>query len=87
VKIIIRYYGLIREKTGVKEEEIDVKDDSTLQDIIDFLTRRWRPHLEELIKNDSAIFLNGRSIFLLNGLKSRITEGSVIEVIPLYMGG
>jgi len=87
VKIIIRYYGLIREKTGVKEEEIDVEDDSTLQDIIDFLTRRWRPQLEELIKNDSAIFLNGRSIFLLNGLKSRVTEGSLIEVIPLYMGG
>ena len=87
MKIIIRYYGLIREKTGVKEEEIDVEDDSTLQDIIDFLTRRWRPQLEELIKNDSAIFLNGRSIFLLNSLKSRVTEGSLIEVIPLYMGG
>mgnify|MGYP000285864053 CR=1 FL=1 len=87
MKIIIRYYGLIREKIGVKEEKIDVEGDSTLQDITDFLTRRWKHHLEELIKNNPAIFLNGRSIFLLNSLKSRVTEGSVIEVIPLYMGG
>lgn len=94
MKVIVRYFTILREITGKREEEIDAIEDSTIEDILNFLNGKYGKGYEKYVlsgrkhKGLKLLFLmNGQNIEQLEGLKTKLHNGSVLTIIPPVAGG
>jgi len=94
MKVIIRYLTLLREITGKRGEEIDAKEGSTIEDILNFLNGKYGKEFERYVlsgkehKGLRLLFLvNGQNIERLDGLKTKLQGGSVLTIMPPVAGG
>ena len=81
MKVIVKYFAMIRERLGVSEETVQVESDATLQDIYDHVAAK-SPELQPLLD---------RSMIMRNHEYADLTEpleaGDEIAVIPPVSGG
>jgi MoaD family protein len=94
MNVIVRYFTILREITGKREEEIKAKEDSTIEDILNFLDGKYGKKFERYVlsgrehKGLKLLFLvNGQNIEKLDGLKTKLQSGSVLTIIPPVAGG
>lgn len=94
MKVIVRYFTVLREITGKREEEIDAKKGSTIEDILNFLNMKYGKRFERYIlsgrehKGLRLLFLlNGQNIEKLDGLRTKLQTRSVLTIIPPVAGG
>ena len=94
MKVIVRYFTVLREVTGKREEEIDAKKGSTIEDILNFLNGKYGKEFERYVlsgrrhKGLKLLFLvNGQNIQQLDGLKTKLQNGSVLTIMPPIAGG
>lgn len=94
MRITIRYFTMLREITGKRKEEIDAKEDSTIEDLLNRLDRKYGKKFEEYIfsgrkhKGLRLLFLlNGKNIEQLDGFKTILQSGNVLTIIPPVAGG
>jgi MoaD family protein len=92
VKITARFFNAIREAIG-KEVRINLKNGRTAGDFLNLLYRKYGGELKEakikknLIHKTHIIQVNGRHIGLLKGLKTELSDGDTIDIIPIIEGG
>ncbi|AFZ70046.1 ubiquitin-like protein [Caldisphaera lagunensis DSM 15908] len=85
VKFILDYYKFI----GKHELLLDVKNNSTLLDIIDYINNNIKNGFKEKIINGNEIkypnmiLINGRRAEFLNGLNTSLNENDEILFSPL----
>ncbi len=65
--INVLYFGLIRHKTGKKQEEFQFKDGSSLADLFDLLAGIYGRNLEGFLKNNKESRLDPTFVVTLNG--------------------
>lgn len=94
MKVIVRYFTVLREVTGKREEEIDAKKGSTIEDILNFLNGKYGKEFEKYVlsgrrhKGLKLLFLmNGQNIEQLEGLKTKLYDGSILTIMPPVAGG
>ena len=94
MKVTVRYLTILREITGKREEEIDTKEGSTIEDVLAFLNGRYGKEFERYVlsgrkrKGLRLLFLvNGQNIEKLDGLKTKLQSGSILTIIPPVAGG
>ena len=94
MKVIVRYFTVLREVTGKREEEIDAKKGSTIKDILNFLNGKYGKEFEKYVlsgmkhKGLKLLFLmNGQNIEQLEGLKTKLHDGNVLTIMPPVAGG
>jgi molybdopterin synthase sulfur carrier subunit len=88
-KIKLKVYGLFREKSGVEETELTGEN---FLEILNSLIKNY-PILrneifdENMKLKENVYLLNGRNIFLLEGVETKVKEGDTIAVFPIITGG
>jgi MoaD family protein len=94
MKVIVRYFTVLREITGKREEEIDAKEGSTVEAILSFLNEKYGKKFERYILSGrereglKLLFLvNGQNIEKLDGLRTKLQNGSILTIIPPVAGG
>ena len=88
-KIKLKVYGLFREKTGI--EEIEVTGENFLE-ILNSLAKGYpilRSEIfdENMKLKENVYLLNGRNVFLLEGVETEVKEGDTIAIFPIITGG
>ena len=89
--IKVRFYTTLRELAGNREEELTIKEDLTLADVIEVIASKYenaRKYLYqkgEVRKTDPSIYflINGRDSRSLSGLHTKLKNNDVLEIIPV----
>ena len=89
--IKVRFYTILRELAGNREEELTIKEDLTLADVIEVIASKYetaRKYLYqkgEVRKTDPSIYflINGRDSRSLSGLHTKLKNNDVLEIIPV----
>jgi len=94
MKVIVHYFTVLREITGKREEEIDIQEGSTIEDALNFLNGKYGKKFERYIfsgrehKGVRLLFLvDGQNVEKLDGLRTKLQNGSVLTIVPPVAGG
>jgi MoaD family protein len=82
---------MLRGLAGSQEEELTIKEDLILADLIEVIASKYdkaRKYLYqngEVRKTDPSIYflINGRNSRSLSGLNTKLKENDVVEIIPV----
>jgi molybdopterin synthase sulfur carrier subunit len=89
----VRFFTVLRELIGKREEEVLVHEGASVREVLDILSARYGREFSDYLfegsrlKEHIQILLNGTNIMILNGLETRLGEGSTLAVIPPMEGG
>ena len=96
MRVKVRYFTTLRELAGRAEEELVIKEGSTLADLIEEVAskygkeaREYLYHRGKLERAYQAVYflINGKNSKVLSGLKTRLRDGDVVAIIPPIGGG
>jgi len=94
-KVLAKFFGDISRIAGFKKIEVEIPEDLTLHDLMLILKEKLGEgiykHVVETermeIKRTVIVFINGKNATTLNGLKSKIKDGSIVAFFPPGAGG
>nr|MDO8135835.1 MoaD family protein [Candidatus Njordarchaeum guaymaensis] len=94
MEIIIRYFTVLRDLTGTREEKMNAEEGSTVEDVLKTLGARYGNEFERYIFSGREhrglrllFFVDGRNIEGSDGFKTRLKSGSVLAIMPPVAGG
>ncbi len=94
MEITVRYFTVLRKLTEKKQEKLNIKEDSTLEDLLALLTKRYGESFERYVSSGRArkglqivFLLNGQDIAQSDGLKTTLHNGDTITLMPPIAGG
>ncbi len=80
----VKLYGIAQQLAGKEELDVSVKEPTTLGDLIKGITKKGRGISHREVQ---VILVNGRSCIFMEGLKTPVKDGDLVEVLPLLRGG
>ena len=95
MKIRVHYLGYIKNMLEKKDEELDIREDASLSELLDklaglygqpFKKEVFEPGLKDL-KTGFVATVNGILMDQLNGVQTRLKEGDSIILMSLMSGG
>jgi len=94
MEILIRYFTILRNITGTREERIDAKEGSTVENVLKDLGKRYGKEFERYIFSGREhrglkllFFVDGRNIEGSDGFKTKLRDGSILAIMPPVAGG
>lgn len=94
MRVEVKYYALIREATGRRNEAIELSEGSSVDDLLALLVRIYKEGLSDSIYDDEgkvrdylSFMLNGLNIYNLKGLSTPLRDGDVFAILPPVGGG
>ena len=97
MQVSVRFFTTLRELTGKKEENLEFSKGKavTVENVIEHLKKLYGKSLTEYICNPKTgevrgflqFLVNGRSIASFEGLRTKLSDGDVLAVIPPVGGG
>jgi len=95
MNITVKFFASLREITGKKDEVFSLNDGLLVEDFIKILIDKYGPEFKYYIydeekkslKQDIQFLINGRNVFTLNGLKTKLKDGDQIAILPPVGGG
>lgn len=95
MKVSVRLFTVLREIAGKGEEtlEFSVKG-VTVKDVLETLAKRHGKEFREYLYDDKnrvrehlQLLVNGKSVSLMEELKTRLREGDQVAIVPPVGGG
>jgi MoaD family protein len=95
MKVKVHYLGYIKNMLDKKDEEIDIRKDATLSELLDklagaygqpFRKEVFEPGLKDL-KTGFVATVNGILMDQLSGVETKLKEGDNIILMSLMSGG
>ena len=92
----VRFFTNLREITGKKEEKVEFPEEKvSLDKVIRSLAENYGREFFEYVYDSKTgevqgflqFLVNGRSVSTLNGLKTELSDGDVLAIIPPVGGG
>jgi len=93
MRIRVRFFTVLRELTGKSEEELEVKEEADVEDILDLLSGKYGERVtdylfeEGKVRSQIQILLDGKKIGGLDGLKTKLRDRETLAIIPPVGGG
>lgn len=95
MRIRINYFGHFRITFHKRSEDIQMSKNATLYDLLSFLIERYDDLFKNYvfdpentgIKDDVLLNINGVPSNLLKGLKTKLSNGDKVNLMPLFSGG
>lgn len=97
MRVSVRFFTTLRELTGKKEETLEFSRGKvvTVESVLERLKELYGKSLIEYVydpKNGEVrgflqFLVNGRSIASFEGLKTKLSDGDVLAIIPPVGGG
>ena len=90
----VNFFATLRQIVGQKTVEIDLPQNSTVQDFVELVVTRYPPMRKELLDENGNlyrhvhVFVNGRDApFLEQGMNTVIQPHDTLNVFPAVGGG
>ncbi len=95
MEVKVKFFTLFRLEFGLSELKIEVdKDFITVKELLSLIDKKTKKNIsekllnnEEKIKNSAIILVNGKNIFHLNGLNTKIFNNDEVSLFPPGGGG
>jgi len=94
VIVKVRYYAMLSDAAGKREEDIELPEGSTVLDLVHKLIDRYGQRLrdyvydeEEQLLNYMKFSVNEVNILSLEGFDTLLGDGDLVQVIPPIGGG
>ncbi len=97
MEISVRFFTILREVTGKKEETIKFKtgETVTVNAIIERLAKEYGKNFTDYafdrrtgeVKGFLQFLINGRSASTIKGLETKLADGDILAIIPPVGGG
>ncbi|MFV0440880.1 MAG: MoaD/ThiS family protein [Lachnospirales bacterium] len=78
-----RYFGILAQKIGKKEEDFQVTD---VSDILKMIKKEYGKEIHKIAKT-SHIVVNEENAAYLKGFKTKLCDGDVVRFLPICGGG
>jgi len=95
--VSVRFFASLRELVGKKAESLEFQDseEATVEKVLKRLSEIYGKDFVEYmfdrrtgeIQSYLLLLVNGRSITVLGGLETRLTDGDVLAILPPVGGG
>jgi len=94
MKITVKFFTVLREITGKKEERLEFSNPLTINQLLDYLSQTHGRQFTDYVYNANGkprsylqFLINGKSITTLEDFKTRLKEGDKVAIIPPVGGG
>jgi len=94
LEITVRYFTILRNITKRREEEIELNENSTVEDMLNILIKEYGENFERFMSTGKGkrrlqlvFLLNGQDIAQSDGLRTKLHNGDTIAVVPPIAGG
>ena len=94
MKITVKFFTVLREITGKKEEKLEFSNSITVNALLDHLSKKYGRQFTDYVYDASGkprgylqFLINGKSITTLEGFKTRLKEEDKVAIIPPVGGG
>lgn len=94
MKITVKFFTVLREITGKREDELEFSSSIIMDELLDYLSQKYGRQFTDYVYNASGkprgylqFLVNGKSITTLKGFRTRLKEGDKVAIIPPVGGG
>jgi molybdopterin synthase sulfur carrier subunit len=94
VIVKVRYYAMLSDVAGKREEDIELPEGSTVLDLVHYLIEKFGLRLRNYVYDEEGQLLNymkfnvnGVNILSLEGFETLLDDDDVVQVIPPIGGG
>jgi len=95
IKVTVKFFTTLREITGTRERTVEVEEEITVEEVLDKLREEYGKAFEEYVYEKDGkqlssglqYLVDGRNIFTVSGQKTRLSQNSVLAIIPPIEGG
>ncbi|MCJ7505910.1 MoaD/ThiS family protein [Candidatus Bathyarchaeota archaeon] len=95
MRVNVKYFATLREVIGIREEQIELQENSTTRDLLGRLAERHGPRFKYLVTEMTTGVLRADMLFLVDGtsmndlqeLETRLTDGCTVAFVPAVGGG
>jgi molybdopterin synthase sulfur carrier subunit len=95
MKVRVKFFALVRELTGRREEVVDLDDQATVRTLLGKLVEehgaKFRDYIFDPASNEPKghvqFLIDGRNITLMQGLDTSLKEGASLAILPPVGGG
>ncbi|MFQ6094816.1 MAG: ubiquitin-like small modifier protein 1 [Candidatus Bathyarchaeia archaeon] len=94
MKVKIRFFTRLREITDKREEQVEVKKNTTVGELLELLEERYGQAFKDYIRNRRGKFrknlqylVDGTNVRFLQGFETILKEDNTVAIIPPVGGG
>lgn len=95
MKVKVKFFALVRELTGKREEVVDLTDTATVRTLLDKLVDEYGAKFHDYLFDPESkeprghlqFLIDGRNIALMQGLDTTLRDGSSFAILPPVGGG
>ena len=95
MKVTVKFFALVRELTGKREETMDLDENATVRTLLGKLVEEHGSKFKEYLFDPASkeprghlqFLIDGRNIALMKGLDTTLTEGCSFAILPPVGGG
>jgi len=95
MKVKVKFFALVRELTGKREETVDLDDHATVRVLLDKLVKEYGEKFDEYLfdpvskqpRGHLQFLIDGRNITLMQGLDTTLQDGCSFAILPPVGGG
>ncbi len=95
MKVKVKFFALVRELTGKREEIVELDDHTTVRMLLEKLVTEYGKKFDEYLfdpisrqpRGHLQFLIDGRNIVLMQGLDTPLSEGCSFAILPPVGGG
>jgi molybdopterin synthase sulfur carrier subunit len=95
MKVKVKFFALVRELTGKREEIVDLDDHATVRTLLGKLVEEHGAKFRDYIFDPASkeprghvqFLMDGRNVTLMQGLDTALKEGTSLAILPPVGGG
>ncbi len=93
-KVTVKFFTTLREITGKKEEQLEFSRPVTVKSLVGQLSKRYGKEFDDYVYDELGdvrghlqLLVNGRSVTVLQGLRTKLKDGDQVAILPPVGGG
>lgn len=95
MKITVKFFALVRELTGKRDETVYLDDQATVRTLLDKLVEEYGTKFRDYLFDPTSreprghiqFLIDGRNVALMGGLDTVLKDGSSFAILPPVGGG
>ena len=93
INVKVKFFTTLRELTGTSELSVKIPKNATVGELLGVLSKRFGPKFVKYLFDKGElrpyliVMVGGRSISLMDGLKTTLRDGVTVAILPPTGGG